>query len=190
MRKPHLIALALACTAVLASAPPASADVNRQGDKSLQLPVAGTVGGGGGTFSGTFILKQFAVRNGVVVAIGIVRGTVTSAAGIVLGTALVAPVELPVTVGPRPAAAAGSPALLQQSCPVLNVALGAINIDLLGVQVALIPIEIDLTATSEAATDALGRLICTVLETVGNVTGLANALNQLLAVLGGMAPAV
>ena len=37
-----------------------------------------------------------------------------------------------------------------------------------------------------ARTNVLGSLICTVLETVNNVVGLVNLLNQLLGILGGL----
>jgi hypothetical protein len=153
-------------------------------DATLQLPVTGTVTGGG-TFNGTFTLKRFAAREGRVVAIGIVRGTATSAAGVPLGTVFVAPVELPVTVGSTPRSASGTVGI-QQVCDILNLDLGATNLDVLGLQVALLPIAIDLTAVGEG-TDVLGRLICTVLETVGNVIGLVNLLNQILGLLGGLA---
>src|SRR5881628_1700909 len=66
-------AAALAIVAGPATAPPVAAA------SSLSFPVVGTVPGGG-TFSGAFALTSFAVKNGQVVAIGIVSGVVTNAA--------------------------------------------------------------------------------------------------------------
>ena len=102
-----------------------------------------------------------------------------------IGTAFVAPVELPVTIGSTPRSASAAVAV-QQACDILNLDLGATNLDVLGLQVALLPISIVLTAAGEG-TDVVGRLICLVLDTVGNVLGLVELLNQILGLLGGLA---
>ena len=47
------------------------------------------------------------------------------------------------------------------------------------------PITIDLSGQS-GGTDVLGQLICTALETVGNVIGLVDVLNQILGLVGGL----
>jgi hypothetical protein len=172
----------LAITTAAQAAPAVEPEVPRP-RPTLTLPVTGTLTGGG-TFSGTFTLQRFAVRNSRPVAVGILRGSGVAAAGAPLGTVFVAPVEFPVAVSghaPEP----GEPAV-QQVCELLNLDLGPINLDVLGLQLTTLPIDIDLIASGEG-TDVLGQLICVILETVGNVIGLVNLLNQLLGLLGGLA---
>lgn len=163
---------------------------NKAPQTPLQLAVTGTVAPGGGTFSGTFTLQRFAVRDNAPVAVGFIRGSVTGADGIPLGSVLRGPVELPVAVSGGAAAAPG--AVQQQvACDVLHLALGAVSLDVLGLQVTTAPIAIDIVASGEG-TDVLGRLICTILETVGSVVDLVGLLNQLLGLvtglLGGLLP--
>jgi hypothetical protein len=188
MTRRLLTALAfMTTTAALAAAAPAGADTPQLGP-SLQLPVTGTATGGA-TFTGTFTLRKFVNRGGHATAVGFIKGTLTSAAGVTIGSGLAGPVELPVTVSGGAASNSGvssaAAVQVQQTCEVLHVDLGSGNVDLLGLQVATLPIGIDLTAVSEG-TDVLGRLICVVLETVDNVVGLVNLLNQILGLLGGL----
>ena len=100
------------------------------------------------------------------------------------------PLALPVEVGPGSQAAAASPAAAApqqaaQTCQVLHLALGAVDLNALGLQVATQPISIDVSGDS-TGTNVLGNLICTILTTVNNVVGLVNLLNQLLGILGGL----
>jgi hypothetical protein len=186
--QPNLVAIALsvgtlAITAAAGAAPAVEPKVPRP-RPTLTLPVTGTLTGGG-TFSGTFTLQRFAVRNNRPVAVGILRGSGAAATGTPLGTAFVAPVEFPVAISGRAPERPGSPEVLQV-CEVLNLDLGPINLDVLGLQLTTLPINIDLIASGEG-TDVLGQLICLVLETVGNVIGLVDLLNQILGLLGGLA---
>jgi len=66
-----------------------------------------------------------------------------------------------------------------------DLELGAVNLNVLGLQVATQPISIDVSGVT-GGTNVLGSLICTILETVNNVVGLVNLLNQLLGILGGL----
>jgi hypothetical protein len=150
---------------------------------SLQLPITGTVAGGG-TFAGTLSVLKFVVRDGQVAAIGMVRGTATSAAGTPLGTALVGPLTLPVQVGPgatlAPTAAAPVAAA---TCPVLHIDIGAVNLNVLGLQVTTQPVVLDISGDSAGV---LGNLVCTVLDTLNNVVNLVGLLNQILGLLTGL----
>jgi hypothetical protein len=106
------------------------------------------------------------------------------------GTMLVGPLALPVEVGPgsQGAAASPAPAAPQQAaatCQVLHLALGAVNLNVLGLQVTTQPIAIDVSGDS-TGTNVLGNLVCTILTTLNNVVGLVNLLNQLLGLLGGL----
>ncbi len=150
----------------------------------LQLPITGTLAGGG-TFAGTLSVQRFVVRDGQVAAIGMVRGTATSAAGTPLGTALVGSLTLPVQVGPGAtmATTTAAPVAAQATCPVLHLEIGAVNLNVLGLQVTTQPIVVDIPGDSAGV---LGNLVCTVLDTLNNVVGLVDLLNQLLGLLTGL----
>jgi hypothetical protein len=144
-----------------------------------------------GTFSGTLSIERFAVRGDGVVAIGMVAGRVFDKSGAPIGSAVIGQMELPVNVGPGPSAVTAAPtssAAVQPqatTCGVLHLDVGAVNLNLLGLQVATQPVTIDLSAVS-GGTDVLGHLICTVLSTLNNVVGLVDVLNNLLGVVGGL----
>lgn len=186
MTRRRLTAAALAAGTVVAFAglTGTSQAKNKAPHTPLQLAVTGTVAAGGGTFTGTFTLQRFAVRGDAAVAVGFIRGSVIGADGLPVGSVLRGPVELPVTVSGAAAAAAGA-VQQQATCDVLHLALGAVSLDVLGLQVTTAPIAIDIVASGEG-TDVLGRLICTVLETVGNVVALVDLLNQILGLLTGL----
>jgi hypothetical protein len=154
----------------------------------VRLPIAGTaIGHGKDTFTGTLSIERFAVRGETIVAVGMVTGRVLDKSGNPRGTAVVGQVEVPVQVGSGPSAATPSRMAVQQasSCAVLHLDLGAINLNLLGVQFVTTPITLDLTATSDAG-GVLGQLICTALDTVGNVVDLVGVLNSILSLLTGL----
>jgi hypothetical protein len=131
-----------------------------------QLPVVGTVIGGG-SFTGTFTLTRFATENDAVVAVGTISGTITNAAGIV--TTGLQSVAIPVTnaVG---------------TCEILHLDLGPLALDLLGLQVDLSRVILDITAQAGAG-NLLGNLLCAVTNLLNDPTGLARLLNQILAIL-------
>jgi len=170
------IAVLLLATAALAAQPDKQ---GKGGSASLQLPIAGTAATGG-TFAGTLSIQRFEARDGNVVAIGMVAGSVAG-----VGTALVGPVALPVAVGPGSQGAAASNNLVAQqaTCQVLHLDVGAVNLNVLGLQVTTLPIAIDLSGDSAAP---LGNLVCTILDTLNNVVGLVDLLNQLLGALTGL----
>jgi hypothetical protein len=72
------------------------------------------------------------------------------------------------------------------TCQILNLVIGPIHLDLLGLVVDTNQIEIDITAESGPG-NLLGNLLCAVanlLNSSGSNTALANLLNQILAILG------
>lgn len=170
---------------------------------SLTLPISGAVTGGG-AFTGTVTINKFAVQNGQVVAIGFVRGAVTNNVGAVLASGL-APVTLPVTVSTLPALTASAaslsgkarimPALYTGSsggrwmtvqaatCGVLHLDLGAIATNLLGFNVSLSPVTLDLSGDSAGP---LGGLVCQAISLLNNVVGLVGVLNSILGSLTGL----
>jgi hypothetical protein len=137
------------------------------------LNVTGTLANG--TFTGVFDITRFAVKNGGVVAIGRLVGTITQTIGDVTTTI---PVNQLVTLPVTPGAA---------SCEILNLQIGAISLDLLGLVVNLAPIDLVITAEPGPG-NLLGNLLCAVaglLDGNGNAFGrLAGLLNDILRILG------
>jgi hypothetical protein len=166
------------------AAPVAAAKKSAPPQARVRLPIVGTAAGGA-TFAGTLSIERFAVRGSSVVAVGMVTGAVTDGSGTPIGSVLVGKVELPVLVGAGAARAAATPSavITQATCQVLHLDIGAINLNLLGLQFATAPITIDLAADDA---EVLGQLICTALELVGNVVGLVDILNQILGLLTGL----
>jgi hypothetical protein len=158
-----------------------------------------------GSFTGTLTINRFEQRAGQIVAVGIIQGTL-SRANRVIGTALATEVAWPVKVsasggllaGGTSAAVpgitdvrwrAGAPPLIRlmglqaQGCTPLQVNLGATNVDLLGLQVALDPVGLTLNG---AAGTPLGDLVCAASDLLGNVAGLVTLLNNLLGLVTGL----
>jgi hypothetical protein len=161
----RLIASVVAVAFLIASA---SVVTNAKDKNSpTSIPVVGTVVGGGG-FSGVLNITSFAVQNGQVVAVGTVSGVVTNAAGV--ATSALSVFSVPVAI---PSA----------TCDILHLDLGPIALDILGLQVNLSRVILDITAQAGAG-NLLGNLLCAVAGLLDNPTGLAKILNDILALLG------
>lgn len=109
-----------------------------------------------------------------VVPILIQSVTVTDGQLMANGIAGTTPFQTPITMTPRANAAADA------ACPILNLSLGPIHLDLLGLNVDTSPICLDVTAVPGSGA-LLGNLLC----------GIANLLNGGLsqsAVLAGLSP--
>jgi hypothetical protein len=140
--------------------------------------VTGTLANGTGAVTGVFDVTRFTASGSQLLATGTFTGTVTDAAGTVLASgtqAITMPVDL--------AAAAGS-------CQILHLTLGPLDLDLLGLQVHLDRVVLDITAQSGPG-NLLGNLLCAIAGLLNGNTGLsaivsqiAALLNQLLGALG------
>ena len=159
-------ALGASVTSVgLVSAAPAP-----QASPALAIPITG-VPLLGGTLTGVFNLVEFAVREGELVAVGTLTGTLTDAAGIVQEIADFA-LELPVSQA-------------NGTCDILHLELGPLDLDLLGLVVHLDKVVLDIDAESGSG-NLLGNLLCAVahlLDRNGPAAGLANLLNRILGLL-------
>jgi hypothetical protein len=170
----------------------------------LTLPVTG-VFHGGGDFAGTISINRFEERNNHPVAIGFVTGVLTRGNRKV-GTAVAGEIAWPVATRSggvvvaggrelgtaKPSLIAFSPArssagrylpVQAASCPVLDVALGPINVNLLGIQVALAPVALNIGG--EAGTP-LGDLVCAASDLLGTVADVVNLLNSVLGLVTGL----
>ena len=154
---------------------------------NLQIPITGSVHGSAtDKFVGTFTLLRFVNDNGTVVAVGTVAGTVSDLSGNVLATGLQS-VAIPVTVvGDRGSATRVAPAAISAAavCPILHLDLGPLTLDLLGLNIDLSRVILDITAVSGAG-NLLGNLLCAVTGLL-DPGGLAALLNQILDILNGL----
>ena len=164
----QLVAIVMLVTTALI-APATQNLVHAQGagsNASLEIPVTGTVPGG--AFEGTFDLRRFVRTEDGVAAVGVLTGTLTNSAG--QTTSIVRAVTLPVAV-------------TQATCDILHLDLGPLSLNLLGLQVDLSRIVLDITAESGAG-NLLGNLLCAVAGLLDDPSGLARILNQILDIIG------
>jgi hypothetical protein len=147
---------------------------------ALQIPVAGT--SSSGPFAGTATITGFMVSGKNVVATGTISGLVNGTQSVVASFA--APVTLPSSTGAAPVQAQAS-----SSCEILNLVIGPIDLNLLGLTVSIPnPIVVNITAVPGAG-NLLGNLLCDVANLLnggGALQQIANELNQILSILNGL----
>ena len=148
---------------------------------TLVVPLTGTVVAGG-TFTGSFSISSFENRGGTIFAIGMVSGTVTGSHH-VARSGISGPLALPVTATSVPALATSSAITAQAPpCDVLHLQFGGITQNLLGLDVVLSPVTLDITGQP----GPLGALVCQAVATLGSVAALVGLLNQILGLLTGL----
>ncbi|BCJ52603.1 hypothetical protein Asp14428_40780 [Actinoplanes sp. NBRC 14428] len=185
-----LLAGAVALSAVLATgvsaaaAPaPAAPAAPRATAGTMTSTVTGTFTdalGGTGAVTGTFTPTRFVAQGQRLLATGTLHSVLTDSAGTAVGTTdttATLPVQLP------GAGAAGARA----ECPVLDLVLGPLDLDLLGLQVHLNRVVLDITAVSGPG-NLLGNLLCAITNLLNGglplpLPLLSNLLNQILALL-------
>jgi hypothetical protein len=154
---------------------------------TVSAPVTGTFtnAAGQGTFTGTFTPRSFKAVNGALQATGLLKGTLTDANGAQLGTVSKTVTETVQSPAARTAAATSAAAPAAVSCSILNLVLGPLNLNLLGLQVNLNQVILVITAIPGAGA-LLGNLLCAVtnlLNGAGTLTQIAALLNQILGLL-------
>ncbi|QIK65516.1 ABC transporter substrate-binding protein [Nocardioides sp. HDW12B] len=178
-------------TAERAAAPTTQVVMKNEFGKARSL-VTGTFGAAG-TATGTFTPKRFFVNDdGVMMVAGVVKAKLTRASGKVEGvdrqrvrTEVVS--ANGAALGAAPAAAGARAAAQAAECDVLNLVLGPLDLNLLGLQVSLDTVVLDIIAVSGAG-NLLGNLLCAVAGLLdGGLPGLlgeiSNILNAILAIL-------
>jgi len=194
----------LAAVMTVAGEIPAGAQRRPHQTAAVTLPATGTIVGGG-EFAGTITVNRFERRGNDIVAVGLVTG-VLSRNGQTLGSAVAGEVTWPVAVKAGGQLLAGGAArtpgtvlpaawspdarsdfrmlrVQAEACQVVDVALGPVNVDVLGFQIALSPITLNLSGVTGTP---LGDLVCAVSDLLGNVAGLVNLLNSILGLLTGL----
>ena len=163
MKRLALATLLLFSTAIVS--PTIAAAQTKAPASPLSIPVTGT--GGGAVFTGTFQLQKFATDQGQLVASGILTGIVTTASGV--STSVVRTVSMPAAVGTA-------------TCDILHLDLGPLDLNVLGLQINLSQIVLDITAEAGAG-NLLGNLLCAVVNLLNDPTGLSRLLNSILDIL-------
>ena len=131
---------------------------------------------GTGTFAGKFTPQKITVVSGTLQATGLLTGTLTDANGTTLGT-VSRTVTIPVNTTDAANAVAG--------CGILNLVLGPLNLNLLGLVVTLNQVHLTITAVPGAG-NLLGNLLCSVvglLNSGGTLSEISALLDRILALL-------
>ena len=111
-------------------------------------PVTGTLADGTGAVAGTFDVQNFVVENGTLQAVGTFTGTVTDAAG-------------NPTQGTQQTGDPGRPRAKHRVLQILDLVLGPLDLDLLGLQVHLDTVHLNITAQSGPG-ELVGNLLCAI----------------------------
>jgi hypothetical protein len=164
-RKSTAIVAALALTA--ATLMPATVSAQGPNTRALAVPVVGTIVGGG-TFTGTATVTRFVNNNGALTAVGVITGILTNGAG--ASSTVISTFAAPVTIA-------------QATCSILNLVLGPLHLNLLGLVVDLNQIVLDITGVTGPG-NLLGNLLCGIAGLLDSPGGLARLLNQILGILG------
>ena len=131
------------------------------------VPIAGS--NSSGSFAGTATITKFVMQNGQLTAVGTLAGTLTNTAtGAV--TNVLTTFSAAVTN-------------VQSTCQILNLTIGPIHLDLLGLVIDTNQIVLNITA-QQGPGNLLGNLLCSITNALNNPSSLANLLNQLLTALG------
>ena len=149
--------------------------------RSVTLPIGGNfteASGGTGHFTGQFQLTQFAAENNQLVAKGFVSGILTDSTGRVLGSAM-KDVSIPVAVNNRSRTAitrletSANTIGIEATCEILHLDLGPLSLNLLGLQVNLNEVILDISAQSGSG-NLLGNLLCAVTHLLDGVGSLVD----------------
>ncbi len=197
-RKPsHRIFASVALAAMLAVLPVTSSVAQAQGvvNRGFSVPISGTATAADGTVqavTGTFTIQRFARSQRTIYAIGSVVASLPGATPGSAARTVVTQVSLPLVMPGTDAAAAGANAAAigdvnaLATCDVLNLVLGPLDLNLLGLEVHLNQVILDIVAVSGAG-NLLGNLLCAVTNLLNGGVALGqivNLLNSILAILG------
>jgi len=171
------LALSVAMIALFGAVGTASTATAAPGQSNTKTVAVTGKGPNGAKFDGLFVIADFATGSSPTgaVANGLLTGTLTQpgerGAGQSGGQSVSQNIAMPV-------------AALQATCQVLNLTLGPLDLNLLGLQVHLDVVH--LTINADPAGGLLGQLLCSLAGGIGGPVGtIIDLLNQILAALGG-----
>jgi hypothetical protein len=149
----------------------------------------------GAVFNGRFIPKKFVKLPHRIAAVGRVTGTLTRVNGnkVHVGHRVRMPVLKTDFIGKRVGSVApmtrGDAAQAAGSCQIVNLVLGPVNLNLLGLKVHLNRVHLNITAQTGPG-NLLGNLLCSVAHLLdgvpisGLLARITNVLNRILGALG------
>jgi hypothetical protein len=159
------LTMAVGTAAPAQAAPPPTANAQQLADVA-PAQITQTIDGVG-TFVGTFTPTDFSSQGGVLTVVGDLVGNFTTVGGQVI------PIDQESTT-------TVTSALANQACDILNLDLGPLHLDVLGLVVDLSDVQLDITAEPGPG-NLLGNLLCAVAGLLDqNGGGLGNLLNRLL----------
>lgn len=189
-RKPvHRILASVALAATIALLPATASVAQAQGVRGAgtSVPVTGTATAADGTlqtFTGTLTIQRFSRAQRQIFADGTLVGTITSAVPGVPARTIVTQVSMPLDMPAGPTAI--SNAITVASCDILNLVLGPLDLNLLGLTVHLNQVVLNVVSVTGAG-NLLGNLLCAItglLNAGGPLSSITALLNSLLAILG------
>ena len=180
------VGLSVAAADAASAAPVRASAQSAASANRATVPVTGTFtnAAGQGTFTGTFTPQRFSVVGKTVEAAGLLTGSLVDANGNTLGTVsrtVTMPVSVPGLTGTTGAANAAN-AAADPSCSILNLVLGPLNLNLLGLNVTLNQVVLNITAIPGAG-NLLGNLLCAVANLLNGGGSLSTLLNSIVALL-------
>jgi hypothetical protein len=176
------VGLTVAPAQAAVATPPVRAAASDAG--AMTSTVSGTFTdaiGGTGAVTGTFTPTQFIANSNQVLASGELTATLVDSIGRSVGSATQT-VTLPVVRDES-----GGTFAALATCQVLDLVLGPLDLNLLGLVVHLDRVHVNITAVTGPG-NLLGNLLCAVLDLLngtGNLGTIANLLNVILALLNG-----
>jgi len=150
----------------------ASAQPQTRARNTTVVPVVGEYRNGDPKFDGDLTVRRFVKRNGKLMAVGRLDGTVFGRNGGEKGLVEGKKVTAPVTIR-------------QTSCDILRLVLGPLDLNLLGLRVQLNRVVLNITAEPGPG-NLLGNLLCAIaglLDRGGLLSIIRNLLNAILEVL-------
>ena len=175
MARKFTLILALVGLLGLATAPAVAAARPAQPSQTdlTALPVVGPLSDGG-TFEGLLNITELGLVDGVLTATGTLTGTATDALGTVT--------EITQSFTDIPLSLLNADG---GKCDILQLDLGPLDLDLLGLVVNLSPISLNVDAVPGAG-NLLGNLLCSVAGLLDGPNPLGNVLNNLLGIINGL----
>jgi hypothetical protein len=178
-----LVAVTFAAVLSAAAAPASAQTLGRSLGGANAITVAVVSTGAAAAFSGTFTLQRFVATADGLEAVGLLTGVATPAGG--TPTSIVQTVMVPAQAQMLTSAPGdvGTQQIDPGACGILHLDLGPLFLDLLGLQVDLSQVILDIAAAPGAG-NLLGNLLCAVTGLLDSPGGLARLLNQILGILG------
>jgi len=170
--------LATSSQASTAAAAPAARSVAHTGQGDLTSRVVGTTANGR-KVTGSFTPIEFVKNNGKVKARGLLRGVVHNTDGSTRTFGVMRTMRVK-SINGQAASARAAALNARATCDILHLVLAPLDLDLLGLQVHLDRVVLDIVAQSGAG-NLLGNLLCAVTGLLDG--GLSGVLGQLVGLL-------